>query len=255
LIYVVLGMHKSGTTLVSQILHHSGISMGEIDTQWDYDSANKYEDQEFLHLNMELIRALDYEVLYVPPPEDLTATTEQRERTRRLLAERSARHADWGFKDPRTTLAYPLWAEELPEHRIIAVWRPPEEIWPRFAAPGPPLWHEEPKRAWNFVLRWCEHNRLMVDSLRATRRDYFLMNYGDFMTGDAALRRLEEFVGRPLDDQRRKDLYRGKRKRYPSYEIAKRLVKWRTGNDPDEVTRELRSMPAERRASVSGSGS
>jgi len=29
MIYVVLGMHKSGTTLVSQILHRSGIDMGD----------------------------------------------------------------------------------------------------------------------------------------------------------------------------------------------------------------------------------
>mgnify|MGYP001063669191 CR=1 FL=1 len=30
-VFVVLGMHKSGTTLVSQILHRSGIEMGDAD--------------------------------------------------------------------------------------------------------------------------------------------------------------------------------------------------------------------------------
>jgi hypothetical protein len=247
LIYVVLGMHKSGTTLVSQILHHSGISMGEIDTRRGYDDSNQYEDQESLHLNMELIRAPDYEVLYIPPPPELVPTVQQRERMRRFIADRSVRHADWGFKDPRTTLVYPLWAEELPEHRLIAVWRAPEEIWPRFAAPGPRLWYQEPKRAWNFVLRWCEHNRLLVKHLRETPRDYLLLNYGDFMSGDGEFRRLESFIGKPLVDQRRKELYRGKRRRYPSHEIAKGLVKWRTGNDPDEVARELLALPPERR--------
>ena len=43
-IYVVLGMHKSGTTLISQILHHSGVNMGgaEIETSRSYDEGNKY---------------------------------------------------------------------------------------------------------------------------------------------------------------------------------------------------------------------
>jgi hypothetical protein len=252
LIYVVLGMHKSGTTLVSQILHHSGITMGEIDTRLGYDDANQYEDQESLHLNMELIGAPDYEVLYIPPPTGLVPTAEQRERMRRFIADRSARHVDWGFKDPRTTLVYPLWAEELPEHRLIAVWRAPEEIWPRFAAPGPRFWPEEPKRAWNFVLRWCEHNRLLAAHLRTTPREYLLFNYSDFMAGDRELHRLQEFVGRPLVDQRRKELYRGKRKRYPSFEIAKRLVKWRTGSHPDDVIRELEALGKGCSAPVAG---
>lgn len=44
MIFVVLGMHKSGTTLVSQILHHSGIPMGDgFDENVTYDGGNKYE--------------------------------------------------------------------------------------------------------------------------------------------------------------------------------------------------------------------
>jgi hypothetical protein len=111
------------------------------------------------------------------------------------------------------------------------------------------MWPEEPKRAWNFVLRWCEHNRLLAKHLREASRDYLLLNYADFMADDGELRRLAEFVGRPLADQRRKELYRGKRKRYPSYEIARRLVKWKTGNDPAAVARELTSLPQVRVAS------
>ena len=62
MLYVVLGMHKSGTTLLSQVLHHSGIDMGEIPDGVSYDKGNKYEDQESFHINMELIRAPDDEI-------------------------------------------------------------------------------------------------------------------------------------------------------------------------------------------------
>lgn len=239
MIYVVLGMHKSGTTLVSQILHHSGISMGEIPESVSYDRGNKYEDQESLAINIELIRAPDDEILYIPPPEPLEATEDQRARMRRFVAERSARHEDWGFKDPRTTLVYPLWESELPEHRIIAVWRSLEEIWPRFRAPGLRMLHQEPKRAWNYVVRWCEHNDRIARTLEHTSRDWLLINYREFMTGERDFRRLQEFVGRPLDDRRRKGLYRNEPRKYFVLSTATALVKGLTGNDPAAVTREL----------------
>ncbi len=38
MLYVILGMHKSGTTMISEILHNSGISMGE----WK-DKSNNYD--------------------------------------------------------------------------------------------------------------------------------------------------------------------------------------------------------------------
>lgn len=245
MIYVVLGMHKSGTTLVSQILHHSGISMGEIAEGVSYDHGNKYEDQESLAINLELIRAPDYEILYIPPPEPLEVTEEQRARMRRFVAARSARHADWGFKDPRTTLVYPLWERELPEHRIIAVWRSPEEIWPRFRAPGLKFLHQEPKRAWNYVIRWCEHNERIVRTLEGTSRDWLLINYREFMTGERDFRRLQDFVGRPLDDRRRKGLYRNEPRKYIVLSAAQALVRWRKGNDPAALTRQLERLSGE----------
>ena len=109
-------------------------------------------------------------------------------------------------------------------------------------APGPRLYYQEPKRAWNYVLRWCEHNERIVRDLRATNREWILINYADFMKGDEEFRRLEKFVGRPLEDRRRKDLYRGKSKTYPSHEIAKSLVKWTKGISPADVIRKLEQL-------------
>jgi hypothetical protein len=161
---------------------------------------------------------------------------------RRFIAERSAKAGDWGFKDPRTALVYPLWRQELPEHRIIAIWRHPEEVWPRFAAPGPGLYHEEPRRAWSFVQRWCEYNAGTLAALRDNAGQSLAVNYGDFMNGDQGFRRLEAFVGRNLQDRRRKTMYRSKGKRHPSYRIAKRLLGWTRGTDPDALVEALRAL-------------
>jgi hypothetical protein len=59
MIYVVLGMHKSGTTLVSQLLHQSGISMGEdFGEGRDYDDAGgegKWERRESFLIDLEIV--------------------------------------------------------------------------------------------------------------------------------------------------------------------------------------------------------
>ena len=130
----------------------------------------------------------------------------------------------------------------VPEHRIIAMWRSLEEIWPRFRSPGPKLYYQEPKRAWSYVVRWCEHNDRIVDTLRGTSREFLLMNYRDFMEGEDGFARLQEFVGRPLDDERRKNLYRNTPQHSWVLDTAKALVKWRTGHDPEAVTERLRAL-------------
>ena len=38
MIYIVLGMHKSGTSLVARTLHASGVDMGEFNDSLDYEA-------------------------------------------------------------------------------------------------------------------------------------------------------------------------------------------------------------------------
>ena len=52
---VVLGMHKSGTSLVAQALHRSGIHMGDFQEHLDYDAGNKFEHHDFQAINRELL--------------------------------------------------------------------------------------------------------------------------------------------------------------------------------------------------------
>jgi hypothetical protein len=54
-ICVVLGMHKSGTTLVSEILHHSGIRMVENDSVESYDHGNHFEREDTNQFNKRLL--------------------------------------------------------------------------------------------------------------------------------------------------------------------------------------------------------
>jgi hypothetical protein len=202
-------MHKSGTTLISQILHHSGINMVEDpDSGASYDDGNKYERQSVLSLNMDILGATDHQVLSITKPNFIDFTKEQRKAMQSIVADCDNKYRNWGFKEPRATLTYPLWKTELPTHRIIAIYRSPDEIWPRFRWRGWRRFYENPKRCWQFVSRWLEHNKLLVQYLRNTSMDFILTDYRSFMSSDDEFRRLEKFVGGDLKDMRKEMLYR-----------------------------------------------
>lgn len=239
MIHIVLGMHKSGTTLVSQILHHSGVDMGDFDESVSYDRGNKYERASVLALDMDILGAPDDEVLDLGVRGPLQLTEAQRARMRGIIADGQSRHADWGFKDPRLTLVYDLWAQELPEHRLIAVYRDPAEAWPRFKWRGRRLYHTNFARAASFLDRWHEHNERLLRLAGEPGRDILFLGYHELMSDDAELQRLRDFVGRDLADRRQSGLYRGR----PHPDVFLRAASWwrdrRTGRPAAAVLADL----------------
>jgi hypothetical protein len=236
MIYVVLGMHKSGTTLVSQILHHSGINMGDgIDVTKSYDQGNVYERASTKALNQEILHCENKYSLDIGPPKRLCLTDGLRARMRHTIRDISNRHTDWGFKDPRTCLVYPAWASELPKHKVIAIYRPIDEVWARYRPRNPV---KNPCRAWRLAKRWYQYNCLILDSFqRMEKSDRLALNFGSLVTTAAEFERLERFTGVELSDQRRAFLYRGT----PRARLAVKAARWAhqtlTRSDFAEVVR------------------
>lgn len=204
-VYVVLGMHKSGTTLVSQILHRSGIRMGEgPDVGGDYDRGVFFERSDVRELNQRMIGFGDPAHEH-PAPRELRFGDSERERMREIVKACEATGESWGFKDPRTCLTYPLWRQELPPHRVIVVHRSLGEVFSHF-------WRNErtPGVTWKTVRTWCDYNER---ALRAVERDpsaALVIRYERLMTQDDEFVRLERFVGHPLTDVRATKRYRSR---------------------------------------------
>ncbi len=222
MIYVVLGMHKSGTTLVSQMLHHSGINMGEFDEGVSYDKGNKYERESTLQLDMDILGAEDYEVLDLASADQLKLNDDQRQKMNEIITQCDASHDNWGFKDPRASLLYQLWAEELPPHKLIVVFRHPAQIWPRFKWLGKRKYHTNFNRAYSYLHRWQEHNRNILSCLERSKMEYIVLSYRELMTSDSEFIRLNEFVGGGLEDRRKPDLFRSK----TTMDIFLRMADW-----------------------------
>lgn len=126
---IVVGMHRSGTSLLGSLLVGAGIDLGpEMLGAGTGNSRGHFEDLEFLRLHERVMQANGFGVEgYVTEgriefPESLA------EEARTLAARRMARGIPWGWKEPRTTLLVDFWSRVLPDARYLCVFRRPWEV-------------------------------------------------------------------------------------------------------------------------------
>jgi Sulfotransferase family len=130
---VTSGMHRSGTSLLSQVLSEAGVAMGvesvpEPVGEGERRRKNHYEDKRFVRFHTDLIRQADpSKRLLWEPVAPIIPTGGEIERARSLVEARSS-ESPWGWKDPRTVLFLDFWSDMLPEAVFLFVFRAPDEV-------------------------------------------------------------------------------------------------------------------------------
>lgn len=124
---VVLGMHRSGTSLVSSMLHTLGVTMGA-NGFLEADEGNPHgywEDGEFLDINKRLLKRAGGDWRNPPSVNDIEKLKKDKEVSKVCRQLVNSRHGVWGWKDPRTCLTLPVWWQFLDRHdtRILMVKR------------------------------------------------------------------------------------------------------------------------------------
>ena len=232
MIYLVLGMHKSGTTMVSQLMQDSGIDMGVVDRgDISYDEGEKFEDPWISLITKAVLRVpWRHNSLILPESAEIRPDERLRVVAREYVSRRSLDHGDWGFKEPRASLVYDFWREILPEHKVVFVIRRPEEIWVRYMRRF--RWYRPIKRLKRGVraLRsWCFYNEALLDALKRYDASYTIVLFNELVGEEREFRRLEAFIGRKLIDSRKSDLYRNrtmKATKVLTYRLHKALLHW-----------------------------
>ena len=202
---VVLGMHKSGTSLISSMLHHSGINMVEQEDAKTYDQKNHYERLSTNKLNKQLLGCGTKSSLSVVNELDICGISSDLDYTVRATVEniRIAESA-WGFKDPRTCLTYQYWKQILPDHRIVGVFRSPYEVHAHYTKKR----RLDPLRGVRAIRAWQIYNSCLLKAVESSDSDHVLINYGKLMTTDQELKKLERFLECELVDKRDNTLRR-----------------------------------------------
>jgi len=137
---IVMGMHRSGTSLVCNVLERMGLFMG-------YEKDDNNEATFFLTINKELLKKMNSSWDCPPSREEIsskqTICVEHAAQSLRKKSEkafwgpmhrsisgekRKTEKIRWGWKDPRNTFTLPIWREIFPQCKVIHVCRNPFDV-------------------------------------------------------------------------------------------------------------------------------
>ena len=130
-----VGMHRSGTSLVSRMLNLLGVHLGPDDRVSATGEDNKkgyWEHRSFVEINDEILARFGGrwdELPAFPPgwPRD-PRLLDLGDKARRLRAEDFAAEPLWGWKDPRSCVTLPFWQQVFGPMRYVLCIRNPRAV-------------------------------------------------------------------------------------------------------------------------------
>ncbi|MBX3465092.1 MAG: hypothetical protein KF830_18130 [Planctomycetes bacterium] len=137
---VVTGMHRSGTSLVCQLLHAAGLSFGETADHLPADRWNPagyFEAKAVVDANSRIVTGLPRcrsrlaawgsRLAYLRLPRG-AAVAARAERERDAIAALGRQHAAGAVKDPRFCLTLRWWLQWAPVRQVVVCLRPPAAV-------------------------------------------------------------------------------------------------------------------------------
>jgi hypothetical protein len=124
-IVVILGMHRSGTSLVANFMHAIGVDFGQDLLPADEgNEAGYWESRKIFDTHEKILKELNCE--WHNPPLSFPLSSWRKPRIQELkkdlldFVRSECKRAEkiWGFKDPRTAILLPLWQEIFDELRL-----------------------------------------------------------------------------------------------------------------------------------------
>ena len=127
---VVLGMHRSGTSVVALILKALGVHMG--DDTLGAGASNPFgheEDTDFFDLNERFLARAKGAWDFPPARSRLDQAAARFDaEISRLIEERNIRSKLWGWKDPRTCLLFDYYHRHLGNYKVVYVTRDSNKV-------------------------------------------------------------------------------------------------------------------------------
>jgi hypothetical protein len=184
---VVLGCHRSGTTLVTRLLHEMGVYMGA-----RMDRRN-WEDADFQKTNQTILDMADGNWGKPPAPEAITEAVAKMAVPYFLSMKRQSEL--WGWKDPRTVLTIHALHPYLEDPRYVVIRRNKRDVVSSLTLRSG--WK------WNWGALVDEYVKRLDAFVAETDAPVLEMDYEQLTNqgqSKKAVRRLAQFVGKEAGD-------------------------------------------------------
>ena len=129
---LILGGHRSGTSLVSGLFWHAGLHMGGLVPAGPDNPRGFFESAEVLAAHEALLAAQERD--WTCPPHRLDPHACDLEPLAAVVSRLASAGRPWGVKDPRLLFLLPAWLEILPAMRLVGVLRHPAAVAASLAA-------------------------------------------------------------------------------------------------------------------------
>lgn len=123
-VVVITGMHRSGTSLITQWLHKCGLHLGDQFLGAGIGNTDgHFEDVDFVETHRSILRNLTGNDEGLLNLDNLCIPAEQEKVLHDLVGRKQSAQAQWGWKDPRTCLFLDAYRVILPEAKYLVILR------------------------------------------------------------------------------------------------------------------------------------
>ena len=209
---IVAGFHRSGTSLVCQLLRRAGLFLGyDLLGSAFSNPYGHFEDVEIFNLHQRIL-ADNGQTWLVSEPFLPVITGSHWQNMKRIIQRRNAEHDFWGFKDPRVCLFMMVWKHLLPKAKALLVYRhfsdstyslarrQSAELFSNIAADSKRLYGrfwEEPDLA---LRMWLTHNDALLTFARIYPEDTLTVSLNMVQNGFPVIGAINRRWGLGLDE-------------------------------------------------------
>lgn len=154
-VIAILGMHRSGTSLLAGTLQECGLELGDVNTHAPANEKGNRESWLLTALHEDLLRKAGG--FWHSPPVRPVVWTPLHAAIRGLFIDEFAGVPLWGFKDPRLLHLLDGWLEALPGLETVGIFRHPLEVAGSLRQRTPSLFPGDAAER-----LWLDHNRRLL---------------------------------------------------------------------------------------------
>ena len=182
-VFIITGMHRSGTSLTASILQSAGIHIGRNLLGADHVNIKGHlENIDFYEFHMNILNSQGLNSAGWTLQDNLEIKEEFIERAKQII-EHNALSSVWGWKEPRTTLFLDFWAKLLPEARFLLIYRSPWEVADSLYRRRDELFQSQPELA---IKYWQHYNQKILNFYNQQQNRCLLANVKTIIQYQAA---------------------------------------------------------------------
>ena len=172
-VFIIAGMHRSGTSLTAALLQNSGVDIGQRLMEASYSNAKgHFENLDFVEFHEDILHSHGISKAGWTLEKTISVQPQYWDRAKALI-KRNLSKEIWGWKDPRTTLFLQFWLDLIPTAKVLLIYRSPWEVIDSLYRRDDDLFYSNP----NFALQlWIHYNQIALDFHRQAPDKFLLLN-------------------------------------------------------------------------------